>query len=200
MEQWLLRTPKLIVALVLGAFFAALMMFLDPPPTICSTQMDVFKESQGAFLYGRGTQRAPLPPEFEVEFEKCAKVASMGGCFELFDGMRRVVREVQPLRSECQVAAARSKELGGALRKSYTLMTHLAWGERVPASAERANWFEKSDIHLYCQLDRYLRLGRGDQGMAALQREIMETLPEAATVSSDEVWAKSIMSYNCRNI
>jgi hypothetical protein len=124
----------------------------------------------------------------------------MGGCFELFSGLRRVVREVQPLRAECQIEAVRSTEVGSALRKSYTLMAHLAWGERVPASTGRANWFEKSDVHLFCQLDRYLRLAYGEQGMARLQREIMGTLPGAPDVSSDEVWAKSIMSYNCQNL
>ena len=201
MEQWLLQTPKVLLALILGALLAGFLLLFEPPATICSTQLDVLKGSQRGFLYQQGTTKAPLPPEFEVEFSKCAEVAGMGGCFALFDGLKRLMREVQPLRAECQQQAVRSPEIRKALEKSYTLMAHLAWGGQVPSRTEdRTNWFERGDLHLFCQLDRYLRVGRGDEGLGRLQREIMDTLPGAVNVSAEEVWAKSILSYNCQRI
>lgn len=198
MERWLLQTPKLLVALVLGGGLAALLLIFEPPPTVCSTQMDVFKESQKGFLYERGTRKAPLPPEFEVEFQRCADVGGMGGCLALFEGLRQMVHEVQPLRAECQAELVSSGAVKSALERAYTLMAHLAWGGAAPQRVEdRTGWFEKGDLHLFCQLDRYLRLARGDQGMAALQREVMSSLPGADKVSSDEVWAKTLLSLNC---
>ncbi len=201
MEQWLLRTPKALLALIIGAILTGFLLLAEPPPTICSTQLEVFKEAQQSFLYQRGSSKTPLPPEFEVEFSKCAEVAGMGGCFALFDSLKKLIREIQPLRSECQQDAARSPEVRKALERSYTLMAHLAWGGGVPARPEdRTGWLQKADLHLFCQIDKYLRLGKGDQGIASLQREIMDTLPHAVEVSSEEVWAKTILSLNCQNI
>jgi hypothetical protein len=205
-----------IVAVVLiGGVFS--LFLIRKPHSVCDSQLDLFAESQKGRVYStvvNGSRRPPLLPKL---IDNCKTGNSPGACYELFSAMRSVLRDTQNIPSDCTNEVSEHNEIKSVLLQTADLMARIAWGEAPPmGGASRFNWFEASDLALFCSIrDQVTRL-YGQEMWESFRLATHKKLPgeppeikDGACVNcenrktaeqvmpSEEIWAKSIFSLRC---
>src|SRR3954447_18542964 len=110
------KTILAVLALVIGFVFIILN---DPPKSVCSVQLGLFKESQRRFLYSETNHNVKRAPEVEEELRICRASNSPGGCNELFFNLKRLSKELSSVPSQCASSIGAEDEVNGFLWKSY---------------------------------------------------------------------------------
>jgi hypothetical protein len=209
--------PKsVLVAVVL--FVGVLSLFvLRRPHSVCDSQLELFSESQKGRLYPVKVKSSLRPPLLPKLIENCKMGNSPGACFELFSNMRAVLRDVQNIPTDCGSTVAERGEITGSLLQTAQLMARVAWGEAPPSGgAARFNWFEASDLALFCGIrDQYTRLvgaDAWDEFRLATHKKLPGEAPVIVNgvcqncenrktadqlLPAEEIWAKSVFSVRC---
>lgn len=199
MEQLLASLPKPVIAL--GAMLIMLMVIyrMSPPITICDAQMEIFRDSQKRFLYSqRGESGLGLPARFDTVTKNCMDDNSPGGCFELFQSLKKTVVDMRNIPDQCVDTAAEEPEIQRSLWKTVKLMVQLAWGERAPASFMQKNgWFDSSDVTLFCELKRASIRFYGAEKVSEWQEGLLQNMPKAEKLTREQVWPRSLLSTPC---
>ena len=207
--------PLIVGVILFAASFA--FYYLDPPHSPCQSQVEVLKEKlKGRLFPGKGKREA-LPGAYATQLENCKLANSPGGCYELFNTMRLVVREVSNLGFECNEDLAAVDELKGPIKNVLALMVRIGWGESPPLPGDSSKqWLDVADISLFCHLkDLFLRYN-GKEVLDEFQKGLFATLPGEGPVfelgkcsncenrknalqvnSLEEVWVKSLFSTRC---
>lgn len=192
------RTILAILALVVGFVFIILN---DPPKSICTVQLDLFKDSQKHFLYSETIKNIRRPPDIDGELNTCRSSNSPGGCNELFFNLRRLTKEITSEPSQCGTTIGAEPEVNKYLWRSYRLMVELAWGSRAPAGYEsRFSWMDSSDLALFCDLKDTLLKLYGEDRYRLFQEEMFQSLPQASMLTRDQVWQRTILSIRCDSV
>lgn len=215
------KIPKpLLVAIVLifgvGAFF-----LIQAPHSVCTNQMDQFRESQLGFLFPKKVKNSVRPAIFSLQMENCKVGNSPGACFELFGGLRKMVRDLNTSSNECLASYADVAEVRESLGKGVELIARLAWGNKPPElGMEKFGWMEPLDLALFCQLKiSYLKIF-GEEGLESLRLATYAKLPGEPEIyaddgacincelrksalqafSAEEIWARSLFSFRCERV
>lgn len=211
------RIPKPILVAVVLVIGVLSLFLIQEPHSVCTNQIQVFKESQAGFIFPKQIKKSTRPPLFSRMVENCKIGNSPGSCLELFSGMRKMLRDMGASSQECFVKYADVPEVDQALKKSLDLMVRLAWGHRSPdATMEKFGWLESSDLALYCQLKRTVVSVYGEQEYERLRLQIQNKLPGEPEVIEDgvcmncevrktapqvltkeDIWVKSLFSLRC---
>jgi hypothetical protein len=198
-DQFLNSLPKTVLAIgvmIVGLF---LIRQLQPPRTICDTQLESFRETQKTFLYST-TTLSGITKLSEVKrlTELCKQDNSPGGCFELFLGLRKMTADLKNIPDQCAEAAAGEKAITNWVWSSMKLMVQMAWGDRAPASYIQKNgWYDTSELTLFCNLkNQALRL-YGQDEFKRWQQQALTDLPKADELGWDQVWQRNILSTPC---
>lgn len=199
MNQLLASLPARVIAI--GAIIIGLILILlnDPPRTICDTQLGVFKEAQSRFLFRQDIKGVSRTPDFERELETCRGSAGPGGCFELFEKLKRFLTDLEDIPQQCSVEAGDLKEVRGALLETARVMALLAWGDRAPiAYTQRFGWFDSADVALFCRIKHQASVLYGKENWEKFRLAISKELPQANTLTPDQIWQRSIFSTSCQ--
>lgn len=199
MDRFFESLPNWLKAL--GILVAALgvIIMMNPPATVCDAQMQIFRESQKAFLYPpRSEGGVQLPPNVKQMTDLCMGDNSPGGCFELFIGLKKMAVDMRNIPEQCVETAGSEPEIAKWLWGSLKLMVQLAWGERAPASYMQKNgWFDASEVTLFCDLRRHAVRMYGRDHFAQWQETMLTSMPKAETLTREQVWPRSILSTPC---
>ncbi len=213
----LARHKGLVVFFIL--LFGVLSFFLiQEPHSPCDTTFESFRKAQEGFLFPKTIKSVTRQPLYKKTIEMCKLGNSPGACYEHFNGLKKVMRDVSGIPNSCGDHLSKLPELSSLISENLKLMIEIAWGESPPASNyEKTNWLEASDLALFCQLrDEWIRLA-GDENYTEFKTKIQNGLPgEKPTfadgectncdrrkkaiqlLSIEEIWKVSLLSLDCR--
>ena len=89
MDDFLNKIPKtilLIIVLTIGVLF---IVIADPPKTVCDAQDELFTEEYKSFLLV-DKERKLKTSKYQTLKNQCKIANSPGGCYELFNQMRKL--------------------------------------------------------------------------------------------------------------
>lgn len=226
MDKFLAQFSKntlAVVSIVAGIFF--IVFVLDPPKSVCDTQMTFIKTSQRLLLFKDTAKKGmkaknicyrkvdPLilaqkkdkleeePYEctkFESLRDRCRRTNDPGGCYELFNSVRILLTDLDTLTRDCSGAAGSVPEVKNAMKDTLDLVVRLAWGEKPPSAYNaKFGWLDSADVSLYCKLKARYQNTYGDTVWNKYRDELMKDLPGANELPHNQVWEMSIFSENC---
>lgn len=211
--------PKPIIVFVV--FFVAIagILLSNPPYTKCQTQIEILHKNMTGEIFSRQGKRLTFSPRLNARIESCKLGNGPGGCFELFQMLRRVTRELRNFPSECSEDLTDVGEVARAIKEPMALMVQLAWGESPPAGPQvRNKWFEPADLALFCELrDTYVRI-YGMEEFDQFRKAVSGSLPgeppmfsegqcvncefrkkAPQVLTADDIWKRSLFSTPCQS-
>lgn len=197
MDEFLRRAPRTVLALVAIAIGYLLIIGFNPPRTVCDEQMDVFRESQKAFLQPAG-KKVSKSAAAEL-FELCKADNGPGGCFDFFLNMRGMVDALERIPKTCATTVAKDESVHRWLFRGMTLMAQIAWGDATAGSysTRKHSWLDAADFRLFCRMKAMATRLYGDEGIQGLREGVLADLPGAEKMSREQKWTRSIFSSPC---
>lgn len=226
MDKFLAQFSKTTIATVTivgGILF--MVLIYDPPRSVCDTQMEKVREMQKLFLFKEASKKGlkvkyicyrkadPLlpinikSPKEEEEYacskyqslrDRCKRTNEPGGCYELFQGIKILLSDLDSLSRECASAAGNISEVKAAIRETLELLVRLAWGDKPPNSyTAKLGWLDSADVSLYCKLRNRYQSMNGEPAWSSFRQNMLLELPGAKELARNEVWDLSIFSENC---
>ena len=206
MGRYLDMIPKTLLAFLAIVGGIGFIILQDPPRTLCQSQVEVINKSEEKFLFENvkrkrllaGKKEGALSTKYERLRDQCDDTNDPGGCYELFQELKKFLHDLDSLTAECSTALADTKVYSLALSQSLEKMVRIAWGSAPPASyTVKFGWLDKADLTLFFRLkDRYVTF-YGDEGWSKFRERIMQSLPGAKDLSRNQIWDLSIFSENC---
>lgn len=208
--------PKPILVFLVLTLGVAGIFVLQKPHSVCDSQLEVFKESMKGKIYPRVEKNLTLPASYFRLLENCKLANSAGGCFEYFDLLRSMLRELNGAPEQCLQPFGEIKEVKSAFNEGLEIMAMLAWGNQPPESASRFGWLETLELGLFCKLRaNYIRI-YGAEALELLREKVNAKLPGEPPViqdgictncesrkaasqifSREELWVRSLFSVRC---
>lgn len=210
--------PKPIIVFVVFFVAIAAIILSNPPYTRCNTQMEILRKNLSGDIFSAQGKQMMFSPRLNREIQTCKTGNGPGGCYELFQTLRRMNRELGNFPPECSQDLTEVGEVQRAMQEGMSLMAKIAWGESPPTSVEsRFRWFEPADLALFCNLrDNYVRIFSKEQ-YDQFRLSIVSRLPgEPPTfsegkcvncefrkmapqvMSQDDIWQHSLFSAPCQ--
>ncbi|GIL16383.1 MAG: hypothetical protein BroJett040_01340 [Oligoflexia bacterium] len=187
--------------LVVGVIVVGLALFplIQKPHTVCDSQLNVFKEAQKGVLYSYKVKNVTRPAVYPKALEACKYGNSSGACYEYFQLVRKFLRDVQNLPSDCSTEMDEVKEIKKVFVDSLRLFGVLAWGDKPPEPETRAGWFDLSDQALFCAVkDQWMRF-YGQESWDQFRLSIHQELPgEEARFETNEAGERKCV--NCESL
>lgn len=199
MLQKLLALPRPLF--VLGVLVVGLLFIIlaNPPHSLCTSQIEIFKKNQQGFLYKDPSKKFQKTLGVVKAVEDCKFSNSPGGCLDVFLGFKRLIADLQTAPLECQPELLSDESINKPFFGLIELMVRLAWGERVPASSlDRQGWLDLSHMKLYCDAKKLVYEHLGENRWNQFIEVQLRYLGSQSNISRQEVWARSILSYTCQ--
>lgn len=199
MVEWFKALPKTVFVTLVLATGVFIIVILDPPLSVCDTQVKAFDEKTQDFLK---VDLIKKPNRKQSRYAKlidtCKVTNTAGGCYELFLSMKQLLKETALVSPECTTQLSSHTELNEALWQSVDLMARLAWGEKPPAMFTlKAGWFDPADLNLFCEMRRTAISISGEKNWNTYVETYFEKLPGAKTLERTEAWQRMLFSINC---
>lgn len=217
MDDFLNSLPKPV--LVFGALVVAIgvIMLINPPHTVCDTQLASFKEAQKGNIFPSKEKKSVIPPTISRAKEACQLGNSAGACYEYFQSLRSIADGISKASNECAAQLYGVTEVRTALNDGIELMVRLAWGLKPPEpTLERFGWLQESELSTFCRLRNVYVRANGEQAWVELRRRVFAKLPgeeiplalepdqiavepkKAVTMMTEEnIWNRSLFSVRC---
>jgi len=198
LENWLMSLPKWF--LVFGALtLGILVMFVvQPPATVCDAQVEQFKETQVPHLFLLKKKKYDTTIKWESHIEMCKQGNSPGACLELFNGMRKLLRDLNAVSNQCLQDVGGLVPVKKSIWETMTLMLKIAWGEKPPASQyEKMAWFDLSHMEIFCKLQKKSVEIYSKEQWDSYREKTMAELPGFAQIGRNGVWPLSLFSFSC---
>jgi hypothetical protein len=200
MDQFFATLPKPVLAIgaIVIGFFVIILM--NPPKTVCDSQLELFRQSQKEFLYPEAKVAGEkAPPEAKRLLETCKATNSPGGCFELFGSLKKLNADIENVQRQCTAEVMAEPPVKKWLFESLKLMVEIPWGSRGPASALQKNgWYDSSDLALFCSLTKSASRLMGDEEFKQWRETVMTELPSETPLERSQTWSRSMFSVGCR--
>ncbi|MCB0385227.1 MAG: hypothetical protein KDD43_07525 [Bdellovibrionales bacterium] len=198
LDRFLANLPKNILATLLIGGGIFLIILLNPPHTVCDSQMDLFRESQKGFVFLDPKDKTIETTDYELLTRQCKVSNSPGGCYELFARLKALVRDLESVPKECKGKAGSDNRVRKTLWESMDLLVRLAWGEKPPTSYyEKFGWLEPPDLLLYCNLKRTTVAIYGKPAWEQFREGLFKSLPGITGLQRTVAWEHMLLSINC---
>lgn len=202
--QNLPKTVLVFAVLILGTM---LIIYSNPPHTVCTSQKEIFIKTQQGVLYAQNMgKKGNKPPIYRQALELCRNGNSPGACFEWFASVKKLLSELNSLQQECKIEMGEIPEVRTALMDSVEVMVRLAWGTKPPTGlGDRYGWLDLGDIAMFCEIKKYFTEAYGEELWNQKRLQVYQKLPGAyqdkqPLLTSDEIWQKSLFSVACNQI
>lgn len=194
------QIPKELLAIVILVAGLIFFMLIDPPKSQCDVQIELFKKSQGSFVFPQETKSGSKKPDFDKYLNQCQEANGPGGCFELFQHLKHFNHDLNAVPAQCQTAVASMGEVRKIFDKSLSLFIQLAWGFQPPLSSNlKQGWLDQSETYLFCLVKNdFLKLYELEAWNQITDRTTKD-LPGANKISDKQsIFQLSLASLNCR--
>ena len=197
MNSWM-SIPRFLLVSLLLVGGTLLVIFFNPPYSICDSQIEVFKTAQTGFLYLNPKEKLSKTAQVELLTDRCKQTNSPGGCYELFLKFKGLLGDLERVPKECSPQVSDVSEVKKALGKQMKLMVELAWGMKPPLSFnEKLGWLDAADLALFCRLKRIFEEFYGKEGLSSFVESMFQGLPGAISMPRERAWEMMLLSTNC---
>lgn len=219
-EQFLQTLPRPV--LVLGAIMigVVVIMVMNPPHTICDTQKDQSNESLAGITRPMKVQKQTMPAKIEKALEKCYKGSTPGACYDYFQILRGLAKQVMGTTSECRSEVYSISDIQTRLQEGVANMALLAWGDKPPEAGAFARFgpLQESELALFCYLKAAVTAGSSEEQWHVLRKKVFAQFPgEEVALPKDpteslqkarpavklmselDIWNRSVFSVRCEN-
>ncbi len=198
-----LSQPVLVTLCLVGGVL--LIVLMDPPHNICTSQMEVFREDIGQYLFvdkAKGQKLGGMPRSgFQKDIQYCRNSNSTGGCYEFFFNFRDILRSFRLVSNECKRGIGQVKELKDAFWETIELMVRIAWGDKPPRGiGEKYGWMDASDMSLFCNIKRINQKLYSEKQWVDFRERMMKELPGSQKLLREQVWQLTILSNDCSQL
>lgn len=198
LDKFLAQLPKNMLALLAIGGGIFLILVLNPPYTICDSQMSSFREAQLGFVHLDPKDKVKKTSDFDLQVERCKATNSPGGCYELFLKLKTMLKDLNSIPKNCSSVAAADSKIRRVVWDSLDLIVRLAWGQKPPETYyEKFGWLEPPDILLYCQLKRAAERVFGRSQWESFRERMFRELPGANQLNRSKAWEMMLISTNC---
>lgn len=199
MDRFFSVFPKSLLAVLViggGIFF---IISSDPPHTVCESQTEVFRVAQNRFLFVDPKQKPKVTiAKYRALVDRCKSANTPGGCYELFQEARMLIRDLEAVPSECATVIGAITEVKTALWELTELLVRLGWGDKPPVTYhQKFAWLDTSDISLFCRLKKRLVESYEELAFQEFRERIFKDLPGSKDMPREQVWDMTIFSENC---
>lgn len=217
MENFINSLPKPVLAVLAIAVGIVVFFLIQPPHTICDTQLETFQEQQKGNIFPLKEKKAVIPPSIQRSKEACQLGNSAGSCYEYFQSLRQVAEAINKSSAECAAQLFNVAEARAAITDGVELMVRLAWGLKPPEpTLERFGWMQESELSTFCRLRSVFLRANGEEAWIELRRKISTKLPgeevplalepgqnttqarpASALMTEENIWNRSLFSVRC---
>jgi hypothetical protein len=198
LDNLLRSLPKGVLAFIAIIVGSILILFNDPPRTVCDVQLDLFKSSEQNFLFESEKNNVKRPADITGLMQTCRNANAPGGCTELFSGFKRLTEDLRNIPSSCAETAGQVSEIKKWAWEGLRLYVEIAWGEKPPENfGSKMSWLNSADMAVFCDLKMRVIEIYGQDKFLEFQEALMKELPQANTLSREQVWELSILSSRC---
>lgn len=160
--------------------------------------MEVFRKAQGKFLYLNPKRKMIKTTRYKELREHCKMTNNPGGCYELFQELKAMTRDMGAVPSDCAPKLSQEAQVRDALWQSVELMVRLGWGEQPPTTYfQKFGWLDRADMSLFCALKGQAIDLYGESSWTNFRERMFKELPGASQISRSQAWDMSILSENC---
>lgn len=200
MKNLFFTLPRFIIVSVLIVGGVFLIILMDPPHTVCDTQINTFKEKQNIFLYQGEKQilGKATSSDYKKLLEICVKRNSSGGCSELSLRIKEMLRDFDLATEKCSQPLSQEPQVKKVIWESLEMLTRGAWGVKPPSSVyDKFGWLTPADINLYCRLKLVAQDNYSKQDWEAFRERMIKTLMDGTGLTRDTVWQRILLSTRC---
>ncbi len=198
MDEFLRNSPKWLIVGGALALALVIMMVLNPPYSACDSQFDVFKNSETPFLYLDPTKKFMTETDLQRSRKICEERNLPGSCFQMFEGLRLLVRDLETVSFACQAHIIERAEVKCAVFESVSFIVKLAWGLVPPQSyLDKTGWLDSVHLGTFCDLHGKIKEYFSDDEWANYREEILKSLPGSDKLDRKELWNRSLFSLKC---
>jgi hypothetical protein len=193
------QIPKLLLGFIIIVLILLVLVYRDPPTTVCDIQMAELKKRlvKGFF---QDDERGQYESGVMTAFNKCMNTNSPGGCYDIFRRFDYFEKQIQSVPNQCGTDDS-ALFVRKALIKALKLMIQIAWGEKPPVNRyNKTSWLDASDIGLFCRLKRQFERLYGEAQWKTFAQSLIPKLPEATTLPRKDQWDLSMFSYSCLGV
>jgi len=187
-------------ALVGGALALGLVFILitNPPHTACDSQLEIFQKSETPFLYPDSSKKFADQTLFQKSIQTCKDQNLPGPCFQFFEGLRLLIKDIKTVSLECRPKIVQSDLVSSALWLSLTAIFEIAWGPTPPKSYyEKTGWLDNVHINTFCDLQKVVRENFSEDDWVQFREKVLQSLPQASSLGRGEVWNRSLFTLKC---
>lgn len=198
MADFFKSLSKNALAVILIAGGVLFIVASDPPVTKCSHQIKKFEEAEVGNLIKDKKQKFQEVTRFQKLIGICKSANNLGGCFELFSSIRKVIERSRTISFDCQEEWGSSSVAKKFLHESTLIMLELPWGPAGPSSdLAKMSWYQSPQVELFCRLKDVNRLVYGEDGWARKREALLASLPNFQTLGREKAWSMSLFSVSC---
>jgi hypothetical protein len=189
--------PKFLlgpIAVIIGIFY---FVQQDPPKTICDIQFEIFKKETEKYIFGYKEKKISISPGIKRDIESCEGTNSPGGCYDLFEGLKKILKPSRSIPSECRDRIGELDPFKKWLDRSLFDFSQISWNNSTVVRMGLFNWFEQDDIILFCRLKaEYIRL-IGPEEYKTQETKLLKQLVELKKLPPNQVWGRTVLSFKC---
>ena len=176
-----------------------LIILINPPHSVCDSQKEIFnKNVENYLLIDPAKKKVIKKNRFTVYLDHCRYDGKMGSCFDFFQTLKSLTRELKTVSSQCVGPLGGQPEVRKAIWDGAALMVRLAWGEEPPSTfVERVGWLSEAEVALFCQIKTQATRAFGEKQWTDFREKHFKTLPKADSLSRNEAWSRMLFSVNC---
>lgn len=211
------QIPRPLLVFLVLSIGIALFFVIQKPQSVCTSQLVIFQESQQGQIFPRQGKTSLRPAIYPRLIENCKVGNAPGACYELFNLLRKLVRDLNGSPNECLIPFGEVDEVKRALYQGTRLIVQAAWGERPPDQGiSKFGWMETSDLALFCQLKDVMIKIYGEPEWEIFRLATHHELPGEAQIikdgtclncdqikkaadvlSAEDIWVRSLFSLRC---
>ncbi len=199
MDQFLNSLPRWALvggSLAIGLF---LILLFNPPHTACDSQFEIFQKSETPFLYKDAAKKFDLDTGYEKTKKMCAENRLPGSCFQFFEGIRLLVKDLKTISLECRPKISARSEVSNALWDGLGFIFELAWGTTPPKSYyDKAGWLDSTHMTIFCDLQKFVQDSFSQDDWVQFREKTLTSLPGANTIGRAEAWNRSLFTLKCQ--
>lgn len=200
LKNFLNSIPKNVLGPIVVIFGILYFYLQDPPKSICDIQFVHFKKQTQKYLYGTEKNRIKVPAQYVKEYDVCRESNSVGGCYDWTEGLKKMIKFSRSIPQECRPRLSELSPLMEYYSASLRLYSQISWNSTEIVRAKLFHWLDAEDMIVFCRLkNEYTRLA-GREAYQSLQTALFgELIQLKKPMNKEEVWKRTILSYNCDN-
>jgi hypothetical protein len=198
MTNFLYSLPRALLVFILLVAGIAVVVFSNPPHTICDTQAETIRETLKGSVFLDPARPKIKTTGIRYRHDLCWRLNDSGGCYEYFASLRSTIKDLKTVSPRCWTSIGEIKEIKTALHDAVELFIRVAWGAKPPSTfMERFGWLSAADVALYCDIQSVVSEFYGRDGFVAQRETLITSLPGVERMRREDIWSRSLMSVNC---